>query len=166
MWLFAPFLLFVSIFAHEGHHSLLAAEGTTTDWFSWIGSFHLITLHFPIALIVMAAIAELLFSITKKSLYESAAYFMVIMAAIITLPNAILGFLYSLPENYPGEMGRLLTLHKVSGVLTALLAIFTAYVRVKDGRTTFYLWLLALLFALVTITAYFGGAVTFASRGF
>ena len=37
------------VLAHEGHRA--AMEGQPTTWAQWIGSFHLVLLHFPIALI-------------------------------------------------------------------------------------------------------------------
>lgn len=164
MRLFLLLLSFVSVvLGHEGHIALLVDEeiGRSASWLQWIGSFHFIFLHFPIALIVLTAVAELFYSFSKRAIYDYSARFMLIAAAILTLPTAILGLIYSLTGTYTGQMETLLTWHKWFGITAALLAIVTAYVREREGRTKLYLVLIALLFLLVCATAYFGGAMTF-----
>ncbi len=165
MRLFVLLLTFVSVaFGHEGHLALLAEEEIgSSGWLQWIGSFHFVFVHFPIALIVLTAVAELFYSFSKRPIYDYAARFMLIGAAILTLPTAILGLMYSLTGTYTGHMETLVSLHKWFGITTTLFAIFTAYIREREGRTKLYLCSIFLLFILVCITAHFGGAMTFGS---
>lgn len=75
-------LTFTFVFGHEGHKDMEEQEiiqesvhptqgeqpttkqfgGRPESWMQWIGSFHFIFLHFPLALIAMTAISELLFA--------------------------------------------------------------------------------------------------------
>lgn len=80
------YFLFASCFilAHEGHQEKKEPafeniqekteeslqEGRPTTWTQWIGSFHLILLHFPIALINMLAISECLFIWYRRPIFE------------------------------------------------------------------------------------------------
>jgi len=164
MRLFAFLLLFIGVaFGHEGHTALLAEGelGRPTSWWQWIGAYHVILVHFPIGLIVFTAIAELLFTCTKNPLYDSAAKFMLTSAAIIILPIALLGLIYSRTGTYEGVMGTILTLHMLSGVALSLLTIATAYVRAREGRSYIYLTLIVILFLLVLITGYLGGSMVY-----
>ncbi len=52
-----------ALVAHEDHQSHENVGPKT--WAEWVGTFHLIILHFPIALINMVAISELLFAMYK-----------------------------------------------------------------------------------------------------
>ena len=69
--------------------------GSSITWLQWLGSFHMIFLHFPVALINMVAISEFLFVIAKKPVFEISSRFMLIAAAITAPPTAMLGLIYS-----------------------------------------------------------------------
>ena len=161
--------------AHEGHEEKKAAtlenvqektsetlqQGRPTSWTQWIGSFHLILLHFPIALIYMLAISELLWVWCKKPMFESSSRFLMISVAIITPPTALLGLIYSYSASYEGLMETFLWWHMWFGILTATLAITLAFIKEKIGTTKFYYVGLFILFLIVNITGFFGGGMTF-----
>ncbi len=160
--------------AHEGHEEkrVLAEsvqseveensqQGRPTSWIRWAGSFHLIFLHFPIALINMLVVSELLLAWYKKPIFEFSSRFLIISAALFAPPTALLGLIYSYSAPYGGLMERLLFWHMWFGILTAAFAIVLAYVRTQLGCSRFYCICLLLLFLFVNMAGFFGGAMTF-----
>lgn len=169
------------VFAHEEHqkqmqekeHVEAKEEGITEKinqsdtggrpltWWQWVGTFHLIFLHFPIALINMVAISELLFALFKKPMFEISSRFMLIAAAIIAPPTALLGLIYSYSATYSGLMETFLWWHMWFGISTAFFTIAVTFIREHFGISRLYYIGLALLFLMINITGFFGGGMTF-----
>jgi uncharacterized membrane protein len=127
----------------------------------WLGGFHFIILHFPIALINMTAFAEVLYSRYKKPIYDYSATFMIVTAAILALPTAIFGNIYSTTGVYEGLLADFLQWHMIFGISTAILAIFVAYLKIQKEQSRLYYASLLLLFLIVNITGMLGGGMTF-----
>jgi uncharacterized membrane protein len=172
------FLCFISfgltLFAHEGNHEQMPEkeniqekvtqsdeEGRPQSWAQWIGSLHLIFLHFPIVLINMVAISELIFAMYRKPMFEFSSRFMLIAAAIIAPPTALLGLIYSYSASYYGLMGTFLWWHMWFGISTAVFTIAVTFIRERFGISQLYYSCLFLLFLMINITGYFGGRMTF-----
>lgn len=153
------FLFFTTLFGHEKHLEHL--EGRPQSWVEWIGSFHLIFLHFPIALIAMTGIAELLFVWRQRPIYDSASRFMIIAAAALAIPTALLGLTYSYTATYNGLLADFIRWHMWLGIATGIVAIFVAFFRLKWGIGRLYYLCLFFLFILVNATGYLGGGMTF-----
>ncbi|MBA3722039.1 MAG: hypothetical protein H0W88_06530 [Parachlamydiaceae bacterium] len=169
------------LFAHEGHHEQKQMQkeniqekesiqekvkqsnegGRPITWLQWLGSFHMIFLHFPIALINMVAISEFLFTIYKKPMFEISSHFMLIAAAIIAPPTAILGLIYSYSASYSGLMETFLWWHMWFGISTAIFTIAVLFIRERFGISRLYYSCLILLFLMINITGFFGGGMTF-----
>lgn len=130
-------------------------------WTQWIGGFHLIILHFPIALINMVAVSELLFSRYKKTIFEFSSRFMLITAAVLTPITALLGLIYSYSASYSGVMETFLWWHMWLGILTTIFTVATLILRECWGVGKLYYWCLTILFFMVNITGFFGGGMTF-----
>lgn len=149
-------------FAHEGHEEKKSAiseniqdevtqlfqEGRPTSWTQWIGSFHLILLHFPIALINMLAISELFWVWYRKPIFEFSSRFLLISSAILAPPTALLGLIYSYSVSYEGVMEKLLWWHMWFGILTAALAVALAFIKEEIGASKLYYVGLFVLFLL------------------
>jgi uncharacterized membrane protein len=177
--LFLMLSLFAFLGAHEGHHSIsqYSAEtdffvddskvyGSLKRWLTGIGRFHLLMLHFPIALIVMTVVAEWLWIWYNNPIFEHAARFMILAAAIFALPTALLGLAYGYGQVYEGLNLELFVWHRYFGLLTAGLAIITAilkecFVRQSASSLTGYYICLFLLFISVSLTGAFGGGLAF-----
>lgn len=176
------FILAVTCFiqAHEGHDQSLSASLTEVDfnpsdisnsqtissWLNGIGRLHLIFLHFPIALIVMTLVAEWLWIWFANPLFNQAARFMIMSAAIFAPITALLGLAFGYGQTYEGISLDLFAWHRYFGLLTAGLAILTAflkerYVRETSSSLTSYYICLFLLFLSVSLTGAFGGSLTF-----
>jgi len=167
----------VSLFivAHEGHHDILmlsagAADGKAAEavpgWLPAIGRFHLLFLHFPIALTVMTVAAELLWIWFANPLFTHAARFMLLAAAAFALPTALLGWALGSGQNFEGMQLDLYVWHRYFGFMTAGLAIIAALlrercVREKNASTFGYYLCLFLLFLSVSLTGAFGGSLAF-----
>ena len=115
-------LCFTCLFGHEGHQNTEENEnkkemvnplpesqppakhlgGRPLNWTQWIGSFHFILLHFPIALIIMTGISEILLAWLQRPIFDYASRFMIIAAAILAVPTAMLGLIYSYTTSYSG----------------------------------------------------------------
>lgn len=168
------------LFGHEGHKEMdenkpmkesiqttqdISAveqyEGRPQSWLQWIGSFHFIFLHFPIALIAMTAVSELLFAWYSNPIFDYSSRFMLIAAAILAFPTALLGLTYSYTASYNGLLADFVWWHMWFGFATAILAIFVAFIRERWGISELYYTCLVLLFLLVNITGFLGGGMTF-----
>lgn len=131
------------------------------NWSQWVGGFHFIFLNFPIALITMTAISELLFSQYPKRIFDHSARFMLIAAAIFATPTALLGLIYSYSSSYENLLSDFLQLHMWFGITTAVISIIVAFLRERYGVGKLYYTCLTLLFFLVNMTGFFGGGLTF-----
>ncbi len=166
------YLLLVQVraFSHEGHQEEAAQvqveEVTVDKIIKWVGNFHPILLHFPIALITMAAVSELLFFWNGYSLFDQASRFMVLAAAVTIIPTVLTGLAYGYNAQYEGVMATYFWWHRFFGIFTALLAIITAVIRELPPqkfpylRTAYYVCL-SLLFISVNVTGFLGGSLTF-----
>lgn len=178
------FLLFVlSVYLLQGHNGhqesypifsaepeIFTVKSQSPDhlahWLNQIGRFHLLMLHFPIALIVMTVVAEWLWIWYRNPIFDHAARFMILAAAIVAPPTALLGLALGYGQSYDGLSLDLYVWHRYFGLLTAGLAIITAilkerYVREYGPSLTNYYICLFLLFISVSLTGAFGGGLAF-----
>lgn len=167
-------LAITSLFGH--HHDIAQAvvpesttpliakaENKSIEFVRWIGNLHLIFLHFPIALIIMTVISELLHLITKNVLFDHASRFMIISAAIFSVPTIIFGFALAYQVPYEGLLSTFYIWHQSLGIFTAILCIWTALLRISQMKSSLrvYSVCLALLLISVTVTGFFGGGLAF-----
>jgi uncharacterized membrane protein len=136
------------------------AESPQT-WLQWLGTFHLVFLHFPIALIIMTVLSELLFLWNPHPLYDAASQFMLTAGAALSIPTALLGVIYSYSSTYTGIYADLIFWHMWLGIALVFLAVALTYVRLNYGPSPFYYIALLVLFLLVNATAFLGGEMTF-----
>lgn len=157
---------------HHDHHYSETKKGHdhsshSTDGLSgiertvrWIGSFHPLAVHFPIALILTTVLAELLFYSTGSVLYGHAAKFMIVTAAFAALPTALLGLANAYGVDYGPDLENTLWWHRFLGFAVVLLSTTTAFLKVfqeKTGKRLIYFTALFLLAFVVSFTGYLGG---------
>ncbi len=134
-------------------------------WIKWIGNFHPIVLHFPIALIIMTAIAEFIGIKNRSPIFQQAARFMLIAAAITAVPTMLLGLAYGYDMHFDTIHPQLFWWHRFLGISTTVLAFITVCFKelhIRKGIcVAAYRISLALLVVLVTATGYLGGEMTF-----
>ncbi|WP_068469103.1 DUF2231 domain-containing protein [Candidatus Protochlamydia phocaeensis] len=182
--LFCIFFPFLALQAHEGHHTaqnsaheqpFLETEeedaeaalqsGGLAAWIRGIGELHLIFLHFPIALIIMTAAAEILSKWYANPLFDHAARFMLISSAILSIPTVLCGFALGYGQVYEGTLADLYAWHRFFGVTTLILAFWATSLRERAVRLSqnlfSYYTCLFFLFLSVNITGLFGGGLAF-----
>jgi uncharacterized membrane protein len=133
----------------------------------WLGKFHIVAVHFPIALLLAAALAELGVVCGCGEPLRTAARFCVLLGAAGAVAAVALGWLHS-PAG-AGSAG-VLGLHRWLGTLAGLWAVGVAVVSEVDARRGQQsplfrpmLWVGALL---VGVTAHLGGTLVHGARFF
>jgi len=139
--------------------------------FDALGELHPVIVHWPVALISTAAVAEAIYMAKKVEWFAGAARFMISAGAWMTVPAAAAGFAAAWGETFAGEAARNFSIHWVGGVTVAVLA-FLAWAMGEGSRRTGQVWeqalyrvLLFLAAAGVLITGWFGGGIDLAAGG-
>ena len=130
----------------------------TQPWPKWIGRFHPTVVHFPIALLVAALVAEVLSKLLKKPELRPAATFCYTLGALGSVPSAAFGWLLAESTSHRGDD---LFYHRWVGV--AVVAVALLGLRAFYTRPGVRLPLLVLLAALACITGHFGGSLSYGS---
>jgi uncharacterized membrane protein len=128
----------------------------------WLARFHPPAVHFPIALLVAAAVAEVLLALTGRPLFDAAGRFCAWFGALAALPAAVLGWCCG--GFHLTDPDWVLATHRWLGTSVALGALAVVVLgeaaRRRGGGAR--LWFRAALLAaggLVLATGFFGGAV-------
>ena len=138
----------------------------------YLGRFHLVVIHFPIALLIVAALGELWgVWYPSRRLADFVTLAMGIGAAA-TVAAVATGWLFALQIHRPPEQQALLSWHRWLGVGALPLTLITALVSSVRSHSTQraqcwwrrgFIWTTALLIALV---AHLGGAIAWGSDFF
>ena len=134
------------------------APGDAPGFALFLGRFHPVVVHFPIALLLLGAVVEV-FGARSPSLsrVRPVAPFLLLLGALSSLAAVALGYMLSLAGGY--EEG-LLTLHMRLGLAVTALAFVMAFLSAwlpEPGKV--YRTVLALLMALVVLAGHFGGSL-------
>ncbi len=127
----------------------------------WIGRFHVIVVHFPIGLLLGAAIGELWSVWRKKRVPDPTIHFCILLGAISAVVAAVLGWIHA--ANGFGAGSAVLPWHRWFGVATAAGAVILTVLSVIDirrGSRSVWFWLVLLLeTVLVSVAGHLGGAL-------
>lgn len=140
---------------------LLPPDGQQrSGWMLFAGNFHLLTIHFPIALLFLVPVLELAGAHRRLPHLRASVEFVLILALAGSLFAAVLG--WSLARS-GGFSGGLVTQHLWAGVSVAAACwlCWMLRARLKQPRGVLAYWS-ALIFtlALVSFTGYRGGQLT------
>ncbi|MDF7825314.1 hypothetical protein P4B35_14915 [Pontiellaceae bacterium B12227] len=97
------------------------------------GRFHILTLHFPIALVLMVPLFELLGSIRAFQQLRPSVLPLLFFAALSSVAASVLGFLLALGD---GFSGRLIEQHMWGGIFTSILLLITLPLKLLCERTS------------------------------
>jgi mono/diheme cytochrome c family protein/uncharacterized membrane protein len=128
----------------------------------WLGRFHPSIVHFPIGLLLAAAVAELLFLGTGRDLFDSAARVCVWFGGLAAAPAATFGwFLAGARLSDPNWV---LTVHRWLGTSTAACAVVVLCLcemsrRARSPPRRAFRLALLLSALVVLLTGFFGGAL-------
>jgi len=138
---------------------------TISDFWLWqfFGRLHPMIVHFPIALLIFAAILELVTIRKYNSRFRPGIQALVLIGAVSAVIAALFGWLLA---NSDGVQGELLDLHQQVGIATAFLSLFVLFFlyeagknplpnQVKLFRTSLFIACLG-----VSVTGHFGASLT------
>lgn len=130
----------------------------------WLGKFHPAAVHFPIALLMAAFLAELIAMLSGSERYASAGRYCLALGALSAILACALGWFW---EGFKWTDGDwvLMTRHRWAGTFTALLSIILLILcplsARPDAKTSKRLYRVTLLItvALVGLTGFLGGVL-------
>ena len=131
----------------------------------WVGRFHPVSTHFPVALMLVAVLAEGLAWRTGRASWHQTVRFLVVLAALSALATAGLGWVNASFTSYVGQSAAILGWHRWLGTGTAAWAAGCAALALLDGegaqdRQRFRVALLAGA-VLVSVTGFLGSALIY-----
>ena len=136
------------------------AQSLTTRLFAWFGRFHVLVIHFPIALLVAAALAEAIAAWRGSWTPSPVARFCVLLGAASAMAAVALGWLHADVGGF-GSASNILAVHRWLGTFAGLGATALAVVSERENRRRLRsvsfriaLWTGA---CLIAATAHFGG---------
>lgn len=133
----------------------------------WIGRFHPVSTHFPVALMLVAVLAEGLAWWTGRDSWQHTVRFLVILAGLCAVATGVLGWINASFTNYVGQNATILTWHRWLGTATAVWAVVCAALAVmhecREGTPARQRFRGALLAGavLVSVTGFLGSALVY-----
>jgi len=137
-----------------------------------VGHWHPLLVHFPVALLLIAVVAEGLCVIRRDGRYADAARFMVTAAAWLSIPTAVTGFLRADALTLDAARQSLFAVHRIAGIATPVLAFLAAGLAEGTRRSgqvwEQMLYRIVLLLAAVAagVAGHYGGQLVFGAGFF
>jgi uncharacterized membrane protein len=137
---------------------------------TWLGKFHMVVVHFPIALLIVAAIGELWACCCGIRLPTPAVRFCVLCAAAGAVAATGLGWLHAAYSDYAASSSPALFLHRWTGTTAGAVALAVALLSERDARrgkrsSSFRIVLFAGAL-LVAVAAHLGGTLVYGENFF
>lgn len=153
---FLTSVLFVFAFlcSASAEETETAAKSSFWLW-TFLGRLHPMVVHFPIGLLVVALLMEIIAWRKKKS-YQPAIQTLIIIGAIAALVSVAMGLMLANTEDYGSG---LLDLHQWTGIATMVLAGITAYAYKRKSRQM-QVFFLTLTVIGVTVAGHYGASLT------
>jgi mono/diheme cytochrome c family protein/uncharacterized membrane protein len=132
---------------------------------TWLGKFHPPVVHFPIALLTAAAVAELLRVATGKPSCGAVSRYCVWFGALAAVPAGLLGWCCG--RFHLSDASGVMMAHRWLGTSTmagaTLVLVLSEMSRRPDRRRTraWFRFALVVVAVVVLVTGFFGGAVVF-----
>ena len=151
----------------EGNEIATAEPHELPKLVRYIGRFHPVAVHFPIALIMAAVLAEFLGLLSKKSFFLGAARYSIFIAAIAAVVATAMGLVEG-----AGGTSQPLNIHRWQGILACMLAIISAVLceishrRSSAAARLAYRVILCLSAIVIALTGYTGGDLVYGSGHF
>jgi uncharacterized membrane protein len=149
-----------------------AMSGAPHGWQDWLGRFHPGLVHFPVTLLIFAFVAEMCCVATRDGRYSDIARFLVNMAAWISIPAAVTGFLRSGSITMDAAEQHLFAIHRIAGIATPVLAFLCAGLGegVRRSGQIWELMLYRVVLGMAAVSAgvagYYGGEIVFGAGFF
>jgi uncharacterized membrane protein len=143
-------------------HLLLASAAEKSAFKGLLGALHPGVVHFPIALLAVAALLEILQMLRKRREPAAGTAILAYLAAAAAVPASLFGFILA---DYGGSEGPLVDLHQWMGVASTVVALVAAgcAIKAKSSAGSLLGLRIGLILGtgLVLITGYLGGELVF-----
>lgn len=132
-----------------------------------VGRFHPMLVHFPVALILTAAAAEILYAARKRQEFGAAALFLITAAAWMSVPAFLAGFAAAAGAVFEADLQHAFSVHRIAGVFTPMLAFMAAGMGHSTRRTgqvweqITYRVFLTLAAIAVILAGWYGGRLVY-----
>jgi mono/diheme cytochrome c family protein len=137
---------------------------------AWLGRFHLLAIHFPIALLAAAAFAELVAAWKGARTPAPTVQYCVLLATVSAVAAVGLGWLHADLGGWGRTSAQLLFAHRwlgtISGMSLITIAVLSERERRLNRRSRMFRIVLGVGFALVAAAAHFGGLMVHGSDFF
>jgi uncharacterized membrane protein len=149
----------------QEQEAVVQATGRFWLW-NFLGRLHPLMVHFPVGLIVIAALLELFTLKNFWSRYRPALNVLIIVGAVSAVISMIFGWLLAAADDYGGE---LLTLHESMGIAAASTGIITVvllFLIKKKNNPVYIKTYRAFLFisvSCIAIAGHYGASLTHGS---
>jgi hypothetical protein len=124
------------------------------NWIAAVGRFHILVLHFPIALLMIVPVFELL--ARKRESVRPAILPLLCLATLSAVAATVLGVLLAYGDGFSGEG---VQLHMWGGILTSVLMIATLLAKLLSARPLLYSVLLGLSLISLILASDHGAAL-------
>lgn len=131
------------------------------------GKLHLLILHFPVALILAAGVADVLRLIARHRVFKAASLYCVVLAALTAIPTVITGDVLLDSREYAGDAARLAETHETFGFVTLALVLLTAGLRLalkdelRGAWAIGYAAIMVCSVVSVVLAGHYGGLLAF-----
>lgn len=134
---------------------------------SLFGRMHPSLVHFPIALIVLALVAEVVAFRWKKTESRWAALCLLVCGGITAIPAALAGWALSRDMQFSGRMAEIMALHAWAGTFVVIAVWPLVFLRLWLGKhpsgtgRTVYLTGLCILVVAIALAGHLGGSLVY-----
>jgi uncharacterized membrane protein len=137
----------------------MAFVGTSQELIYFFGRLHVLLLHLPIGILLLAVALEIISRRERFRHLQSAVGFVWAMGAISAVGTATLGYMHSTESGFEGSA---LDAHRLAGTSLALLACAVWIARTKFSQVYARAWPAgsAAIVLLLLLTGHFGGNLT------
>jgi uncharacterized membrane protein len=126
----------------------------------FFGHFHVVLVHLPIGILIIACIFQWLEQKSKFSSLHTATDLAFLLGMICAILSAITGYLLSLSGDYDEQ---LVNTHQWFGISVAVVSIVMYYLRKRSVPVKVQTFSSVTLFLLIIITGHLGGSITHGS---
>ena len=93
---------------------------------NWMGKFHPVSTHFPVALLMTAVVAEAIAWWMKRDEWMLLVRFLTVLGALSSVPTVVLGWLTDFPTIAGSELATIYRFHQILGTATSAWALVCA----------------------------------------